>query len=153
MNASSALSDFEQVIRNNGYRLVELNPDRGIALMLEFYRDHRVDDCPSDSDADMLLYQWGTNDWGNGEWFEVDITRQFIINGEAEDENIWQLSLTFKFPPSAQLRALGPGDKWCPDPRPRGVNYFESFIRASDAFQAILDQHPAVVELDYFCAG
>ena len=27
----------------------------------------------------MLLYQWGTYDWGEGKYFQIDITRQFIL--------------------------------------------------------------------------
>lgn len=117
--------------------------------MLAFYRDRRAEDCPTDS----LLFQWGTYTWReDSESFEFDITRQFII-GEADDENIWQLSLTFKFPPSDRLRSLGHGNKWCPRPRPQAVDYFGNFIRESAAYQAVHEQPPAAVELDYENAG
>lgn len=32
----------------------------------------------------MLLFQWGTYDWGHGPHFEVDLTRELIRHG-AED--------------------------------------------------------------------
>lgn len=47
----------------------------------------------------MLLFEWGTFDWGDGPRFEVDITRHFIF-GEGEDENIWQLWIKCQFAPS-----------------------------------------------------
>ena len=47
--------------------------------MVIFYKNERADDCDIDSD---------------GEHFEFDITRQFI-GASCEDEEIWQLSLTF----------------------------------------------------------
>ena len=100
----------------------------------------------------MLLYQWGMR-YEDGEFFELDLTRQFILGGNAEDENIRQLSLTFKFAATEALRAIGSGDKWCPNPRPRGVDYFEGFVRNSAAYRAVSELQPAVVELDYFNAG
>ena len=101
----------------------------------------------------MLLYQWGVSSAEAGEFFELDLTRQFIPDGDAEDENIWQLSLTFKFTPTEQLRAIGHGNKWCSEPRPRAVDYFESFVRESPAYRAVSEVQPMKVELDYFNAG
>ena len=63
-------------------------------MMLAFYGSVRFDDVDLAADGDMLLYQWGAYDWGEGESFEFDITRQLIL-GTGEDEDIFQLSLTF----------------------------------------------------------
>ena len=50
----------------------------------------------------MLLYQWGTY----GEVFELNITRQFILGGDSEDENIRRLSfVSFASRPNNQLRS------------------------------------------------
>jgi len=56
---------------------------------------------------------WGTYDWGTGEQFAFNLTRQLIVCEDAEDEDIWQLSLTFEFEADNELRALGNGDNWC----------------------------------------
>src|SRR5262245_31541706 len=73
-------------------------------------------------------HQWGTYDWGEGESFEFDITRQLIL-GAGEDENIFQLSLTFKFQPTVKLRQLGDGNRWCRSLEE--VEEFRSFINSS----------------------
>ena len=125
--------------------------------MFAFYRTFRANDCMADASGDMLLYQWGINEWGMpqdeaGDFFELNITRQFILDGD-EDDNIWQLSLTFKFAPNDALRAFGRGNKWCPRPRPRAVDYFEGFVRQSQAYQAVAEVESNKSELDYFNAG
>jgi len=89
----------------------------------------------------------------DGDFFELDMTRQLILGGDSEDENIWQLSLTFKFAPTEALRAIQSGDKWCRRPRPQAVDHFEGFVRASEAYRAVSDLEPTGVELDYFNAG
>ena len=118
--------------------------------MLSFYRDKRADGCAFDDDADMLLFQWGTYDWGDGDSFEFDMTRQLIFDG-SEDENTWQLHLVFKFAPTAALRDAGSGDKWCrsTDHVPR----FEQFIHSSRPYQLVSHETPRVVELEFECAG
>jgi len=42
---------------------------------------------------------------------ESRITRQLIL-GPGEDEDIFQLSLTFKFQPTVALLQLGAGNRW-----------------------------------------
>jgi hypothetical protein len=62
----------------------------GLAELLEaalgFYEGVLADGLAPLPQADMLLYQFGVYDWGKGEHFEIDITRQFIIDGEEDDE-------------------------------------------------------------------
>lgn len=136
------------MIADAGFALNALTVADGFALMFEFYRKQRADDCPPQSDADMLLYQWGAYDSG----FELNMTRQFII-GDAEDEDFWQLSLNFTFLPCPELREIGSGNKWCKTPRDRAVDYFEGFVRESAAYVALVGLQPVNVEIDYFNAG
>jgi hypothetical protein len=43
-----------------------------------------VEDCePPEHDGDLLLAQFGTYDWGSGEYFELDLTRQFSFVDES----------------------------------------------------------------------
>ena len=107
--------------RANGVDLKKCTPQAGMAQMLAFYREVAVEGC-SDEDGDMVLFQWGTYDWGKGKAFELDITRQFIDmhpdygdDGDDDDEQrqFSQLSLTFHFAPSPELDALGMGNRWC----------------------------------------
>ena len=153
MNAQAARETFERLLAEGGVAVQRLTVPQGLAAMSAFYRNQRVEDCPSDADGDMLLFQWGMARGDDGDVFELDMTRQLILGGDSEDENIWQLSLTFKFAPTAALRAIQSGDKWCPRPRPQAVEYFEEFVRASEAYRAVCEMESMGVELDYFNAG
>jgi hypothetical protein len=154
MNAHDAPRAFEELAVRTGRDISRLTPRQGIELMVAFYREERADDCPAGEDGDMLLYQWGTFDQGDGEFFELDITRQFILEDGSDDENIWQLSLTFKFTPTDELRSLESGNQWCETPRPRAVEQFESrYIRGSAPFELLADELPVRVELNYSCTG
>ncbi len=151
MKPVSAKKEFLRHIRAAGRSLKALSPSEGIALMLEFYRDVRADGCEMDSDGDILLYQWGTYDWsGNGESFEFDITRQ-LISGDGEDEDIRQLSLTFRFEPTESLRQLGEGNRWCHSLRE--AEEFQAYIQSSPAFLAVARLSSAEVTLNFGIAG
>ncbi|MGZ5582604.1 MAG: hypothetical protein ACXWF2_05800 [Usitatibacter sp.] len=147
MAPQSALSQFKQRLRQEESRL---SPAEGIDEMLQFFREERADGCLVEKDQDMLLYQWGTYDWGEGEWFELNITRQLIV-GAGEDDDIWQLSLTFRFTPKPSLRDLPRGNRWCSNLS--GVGEFDTFIKQSRPFQVVAHVAPASVKLRYECAG
>ena len=69
-------------------------------------------------DGDMFLFQWGAYDWhdGNGERFEIDVTRQFVINTPRGDyDHMEQLHCTFYYGASAQLQQFASGDAWLQD--------------------------------------
>jgi len=148
MKPDSALSHFKKRLGRDESQLV---PRAGIDEMIRFFRDERAEGCLLENDQDMLLYQWGVYDWGKGESFELDITRQLISTDAADDDDIWQLSLTFRYSPSAELRAVPPGNRWCENLS--AVDEFAGFIAQSRAFQAFAELTPNAVELRYECAG
>jgi hypothetical protein len=110
----------------------------------------RADDADLESDGDMLLFQWGTYDWGSGARFEVDIVRQLIRHG-GEDDDIWQLHLTYRFNPSDALSALDNGDRWCA--RPADLPAFELLLMAHPVIAAVGSRDDGQAELRYECAG
>jgi hypothetical protein len=73
-----------------------------------------VDDAdPREAEGDGILAQYGTYDWGDGEQFELDMTRQFSFSDEdGEYSHMAQLQCTFQFEPSDALRALGEANLW-----------------------------------------
>ena len=151
MNPKHALETFRSFLAAKGLNEGSLSPKDGIQAMLDFYREVRADGCTFDEDADMLLFQWGTYDWGSGEHTEVDITRQLFLSEDAEDEDIWQLSLTFRFEPDDGLRSLRSGDRWCGSDEE--LQAFAEMIEGSDAYQATASRAPEHTELRYECAG
>ena len=95
-----------------------------------------------DADSDWLLFQWGVFDWGSGEAFEIDLTRQFVTPGELTDDDpeISQLRCTVYYEPTRALRGIPKANRWCrshaelPD--------FRAFIVSSDAYQQALREVP-----------
>ena len=146
MTPHSAPTRFKQRL---GQDEASLLPSQGIDQMLAFFRDERIDGCSSEN-QDMLLYQWGTYDWGKGEWFELNVTRQLIV-GAGEDEDIWQLSLTFRYPPAQPLREVPDGSHWCT--KVSELPEFVAFIKQTPAYRMVAANAPASVELRYECAG
>jgi hypothetical protein len=127
-------------------------PRSGFAAMLQFYEHRRVARCTVDDDKDMLLFQWGTYDWGHGLNFELDLTRQVILPDEEDDDNaIWQLHLTYRFSPTEELRALKAGNRWCRTPA--DLPDFSQFVTGSDPYRLVADMAPRSIDVDYECAG
>jgi hypothetical protein len=149
MQVEKAKQTFGRRLKQGG-DLSALSLAEGVNAMLEFYREVRARGCDIAQDGDMLLFQWGTYDWGDGEHFEFDITRQFIEEPGA-DEDIWQLSLTFRFAPEESLRALGSGNRWCHSPQE--LEPFVTFIRSTAAYTLVVEKRLVSVSLDYFCVG
>lgn len=114
--------------------------------MFAFYEAVKPEGCGGES-GDMLLFQWGTYDWGTGRHFGLNITRQFIEESLQDDGAISQLSLTFRFDPSAELVAFGDGNRWCGGPRE--VLAVKEFALASAPCIALADRAAETVELDH----
>ena len=126
--------------------LRQLAPAQGVSEMLEFFRDTRAEGCIP-TDGDMLLFQWGTYDWGSGFHFEVDITRQFIAANAEDDDAISQLHLTYRFTPSSVLADWGTGNRWCKTIAE--IASFSAYIASHLALRAVADVAPAEVALTY----
>jgi hypothetical protein len=150
MKPRDAKAQFEAFLATRAQRVAVLTPHEGVKSMLDFYRTIRAERCKIEDDGDMLLFQWGTYATSNGERFNYDITRQFIVEGGA-DEDIWQLGLTFVFTPAPELVSLGNGNRWCSSPDE--LSSFEQFIRSHPASAAVASRNEGQVKLTYDCAG
>jgi hypothetical protein len=155
MNAIDALKEFTQFLQEQGKSIDVISSQDGIDCMLDFYTEVRADECDIEADDDMLLFQWGTYDWGEGESFEYNITRQLIVPMEFEDDEeswmediFWQLSLTFKYHPSVELRDVESGDQWCHSPS--DVMDFSEFVRSTKATKLVQLQEYVSTSLEYF---
>ena len=149
MKAAEAPQRFRSILAAAGINLADLTPDAGVRAMLSFYRDVRAVDSQPVDGRDTLLLQWGTYDSGHGRHFELNITRQFIApsNESDQDDEIWQLSLTFRFVPSSTYDELGRGERWCEGVS--GVPAFTRYIEANPAFKAVAGHRSLQVDLEY----
>ena len=150
MKAKQAKAEFKRAITSANCRVSSLTPAEGLELIADFYRNVRAEDVAQLPDQDMLLYQWGTYNWGQGAHFSLDLTRQLIV-GSGEDDHIWQLHLTFYFPPDQALQQLGKGNRWCESVE--ALPEFVAFVRSSPAFRAAAGRAHARPELEYERAG
>jgi len=147
MKPSSAKKEYLGRLKKSGRDLATLQPAIGFEVMLDFYAKERADGCSIEEDGDMLLYQWGTHDWGDGESFQYNVTRQFIV-ADGDDDEIQQLSLTFHFAPSKSLGQLESGSKWCRSPDELGE--FRTYITESAPIAVIAQLKPVEVTLELF---
>jgi hypothetical protein len=150
MKRKDALEEFKRHLAQSAVGEVARTPREGSAGLLEFYANVRVADVDLDADGDMLLFQWGTYDWGDGPMFEFDVTRQLIGSG-GEDDDIWQLHVTYRFAPSEALRSLGKGNRWCA--RPDQLAEFRRFIENHAATDAVGTRDDGQIHIEYECAG
>jgi len=144
MKPAESVSAFESFAEANEVSLIAITPSEGFTQMFAFYEAVAAEGCTAPS-CDMLLFQWGTYDWGEGKNYEVNITRQFIEDGTEDDPTISQLQLTFSFPPTLATSTLGEGNRWCEGHA--HIAAFRSFVLSSLAFQSIADQDPPGVSL------
>lgn len=115
----------------------------GVGDLLEgamrFYAEQPVRGLARD-DGDMLLFQHGCYDWGEGEHFQLDLTRQFTASNRGR--TISQLRLTLLFPPEPELRRLRADELWCASREQVGA--FRSAVLDMPATKAVRARSPLV---------
>jgi hypothetical protein len=146
----NAKAEFERFVRASGKHVELLRPREAIEVMLEFFRSVRAEGCSMERDGDMLLFQWGVYERGGRNRFIFYVTRQ-LIPERGDDEDIWQLSLTFTFDPLPNLESIGNGNRWCESLD--AVDEFEKFVRSHPATVATGERSDAKPALTYDCAG
>ena len=150
MRTLESRAAFEDLLRRSSKDVTALNAASAVDGVLNFYRDVRASDVTLEADGDMLLYQWGVYDSGQGPAFEFDLTRQFAVDWELDDDALFQLSLTLRFE-AAVGASLESGHEWCL--HPDDVGALRTFIADSAAFRAVADLQPLSVTLAFGGAG
>lgn len=91
--------EYQQIINTQIETGKVLDPDAFIELSKMLFEDIKVKgiETEKDEENDMLLFQYGTYDWGGelGNHFSFDITRQFA----KKNFDMYQLSFTLIFDP------------------------------------------------------
>lgn len=118
------------------------------------FAEEPVEDVPTgvedfDEENDAVLAQHGVYDWGGGEFFELDLTRQLaFFDEDGEHDHYAQLRCTFRFAPTDELRALGEHNLWS-----FGMPLEDFFARALDlpGFAGVraLAARPATLDIGY----
>jgi hypothetical protein len=129
---ADALAEFRRFANARGVSVDSVSISDALDEVIQFYLSVRAEGCDLDGDGDMLLFQYGTYDWGDGPQFELDLTRQLVFDADDEDPEIWHLSLTFLFDPTPMFEAVGNGERWCSSPA--DVEAQRDFMLASAAY-------------------
>lgn len=147
MNPEDSLLIFQDRVTRAGLSLEKLIPAETLAQMMAFYREVRAERCHLDEEGDMLHFEWGSFDWGQGETFHVEFTRQFILPGNEDEDGMSQLFVRLHYPATVGLRALGEGSQWCESPDVAAA--FEESVLASPAYRAVVTQPSDAITMEW----
>ena len=146
----SAVDACKSFFIREGVNIDVLRLPTTIAAFLDFYGEERAIGCEVGDDADMLLFEWGTFDWGDGEHFELNLARQLIFG--VGDEKTWQLKLTYAFQPTDGFRSFGAENRWCASPDE--LSTFRQDVEQSGVYKAAdAAGEIGIVSIGYFRTG
>ena len=118
--------------------------------VIRAFADEPVEDAdPPEQDGDGILAQYGTYDFGDGEHFDLDMTRQFSFSDdEGEYDHMSQLTCAFRFEPTPELRAVGEANLWGFS-RPRDEFFEQALAMPGFARVRELGVAPYALDLGY----
>jgi hypothetical protein len=133
MRPEESQTAFEHFIRAMHGEIQSLSLPDSVDCFLRFYAEVHASRVTNETEnGDVLLFQYGSYDFGKGLDFHFDLTRQFISEEAADDGAISQLHLTFLFAPSDEFHAVGVHTLWCY--RREELPRFRDEILSSQAF-------------------
>jgi hypothetical protein len=138
-------SDFKRHASRDDF--TALSPKEGIDLMSSFLHTVKYKHDTSTRYGDTLLFEYGVYDWGQGENFDLKITRQIVFESPSSmdaDDYIIQFSLTFKYAPDP-FRHLVPVTQWASDLP--GSQTIESLALASQGYAIASTMQARQIEL------
>lgn len=147
MTPANSAATYQEWLARREVRLATLSIPQLVRETLAFYQTIRCGGLELGPGSDTLLYQWGVFDWGQGEHFEFDITRQFVAQRRPGDEGISQLHTTAYFEPTPELRRIRLANRWCGGVGQ--VEQFSAFIEASEAYKSVSRIAPQKVVVEW----
>lgn len=152
MNIAQAQASLDRFALSDNVDLRQAPTSALVETMIAWYIAERANDALGfDQDGDMLLFQWGTFDWGDGPSFQYGLTRQLISAHELDNDAIWQLGVTRHYEPTDQTQYLASGERWCPTPAQ--VPAFRAFIGGCPASAFASTSVPTRTEIRFELAG
>jgi len=115
-----------------------------VEVVIDFYRSQRASGLERGPETDMLLFQWGTYDRGDGSIFSVGIVRQFTSRQLFDDPVLSQLHVTATFEP-CEFFDLSSSHFWCHSVDESAE--FRERILATSAYLRTADLRPRKSEI------
>lgn len=147
MTPDTSAAAFESFLAQRGIQMSSMDIPQLVESALSFYETVKAAGLAEGSGTDMVLFQWGVYNWGRGEHFEFDITRQFVSADGEDDDAISQLRCTAYFEPLPALRALTQSNRWCESLA--DLPAFSVFIRDSAAYRSVQTLKPLKVSVEW----
>jgi len=146
MNISSSAQVFREFAKQRGCVLEHTTPATGFEVMFAFYREVQAAEHLLD---DRLLYQWNVWNSKEGPFFVLNLTRQFVEEGEEgrDDELMSQLLFDLVFPVFEGARAFKGSNEWLESKD--DMDRFVSFVHSSPPYKAVKDLYPLRIELSW----
>jgi hypothetical protein len=143
-STSAAQDDLSSFLGASSGTDFEPTPEHVLEAFLRYYATVSYVGCERSRDADMLLFECGVYDWGEGKRFQLDFVRQFIV-GDPEDEfQVEQLRLTLFYPPEVAGDAA-PYDVWSHV----GLETYADRVRKSPGFRAASAASPGRMQIEH----
>ncbi len=120
------------------------NTDEAIKIFFKFFKEYKIKEELEHEEEDMMLFQYGNNDWhdGNGKEFNFNLTRQFEIPNEDE---FLQLRLTLFFD-SVRIGELKSYNSW--STQSSNIIDWERLIKNSKGYQISKNLKPKRFEIE-----
>lgn len=145
MRPSNSLQRLHSFLSAHGLAASGVLAPQLVEMAILFFREVYSAGLDSNPSSDMLLYQWGVFNFGQGEHFQFGITRQFIEVGSGGDHGMSQLSFVAYYAPTPELRKIRVSNRWCESRQE--VKNFHAYILASEAYAAVKTQQPVFVKV------
>jgi len=140
MTEAEITQAFNRFAEGKGIDLDGLSLSHFPRLLINYYKDVELPDVETTEDGDLLLFQYGTYDWGHGLFFEVDFTRQSYKSfANGEDHAIVQQRFTFYFDPQP-FQNITSFDLW--SNAAASLDEFEAGVRISQGYRKGLRDSP-----------
>lgn len=147
MSPNTSAAEFQSFLTRRGILLSSMDTSQLVESALSFYETVNAACLAEGSGTDMLLFEWGVYNWGQGEHFELGITRQFLSTDGEDDDAISQLRCTAYFEPLPALRAFPASSRWCGSLA--DLPAFSVFVRESAAYLSVQALKPLKVSVDW----
>jgi hypothetical protein len=148
MNPDDITKLFAAFLLRKGIVLEQVTPPQAIDLMVEFHSSVQCDWAARHPHSDMLLFQYGVYDWGHGENFELNVTRQLMhVYAEDVGETVvyFQLELTLFYKPDT-YREIPDFNRWSMDCQ--SIAEFVNEMKKTDGYLRACCDVPRKVEMN-----
>lgn len=147
MNKKAITSSFKNYLKDQGVKEKDITLESLMDLVLAYFQEVQFESADIENDGDMLLFEYGTYDWGQGKFFQIGLTRQLIEmhdDDEEQEDHMYQLQVTLFYNPS-EFDSLPAFNKWSNEFS--DLNDFKNMIVNSAGYQAALSKTPNRLEI------